>query len=58
MEAYQLAISESFYATDDASLVQHLGMPIRYIWDNDFNLKITDETDLFFARQLIEKKKL
>ena len=58
VEAYQLAISESFYATDDASLVQHLGMPIRYIWDNDFNLKITDETDLFFARQLIEKKKL
>jgi len=33
-------------------------MKIRYIWDNAFNIKITDEADLFFARQLIEKKKL
>jgi len=58
MEAYHQAYKDNFFSTDDASLVQHLGMKIRYIWDNAFNIKITDEADLFFARQLIEKKKL
>ncbi|CAO81341.1 2-C-methyl-D-erythritol 4-phosphate cytidylyltransferase [Candidatus Cloacimonas acidaminovorans] len=58
MEAYHQAYKDSYFSTDDASLVQHLGMKIRYIWDNDFNIKVTDEADLFFAKQLIEKKKL
>lgn len=58
MEAYQQAYKDNFFSTDDASLIQHLGLQVRYIWDNDFNLKITDEADLFFAKQLIEKNKI
>ncbi|PKN71791.1 MAG: 2-C-methyl-D-erythritol 4-phosphate cytidylyltransferase [Candidatus Cloacimonetes bacterium HGW-Cloacimonetes-3] len=55
MEAYLHAYSESFMGTDDASLLEQMGEKIRYVLCSDFNLKITDETDLFFATQLIEK---
>jgi len=58
MEAYIEAYRDNFYSTDDASLIQHIGMKVRFLWDNDFNIKITDEADLFFAKQLIEKNKI
>ena len=58
MEAYIAAYRNNFYSTDDASLIQNLGERIRVLWSDDFNIKITDEADLFFAKQLIEKNKI
>ena len=58
MEAYIAAYRNNFYSTYDASLIQNLGERIRVLWSDDFNIKITDEADLFFAKQLIEKNKI
>ena len=55
MEAYLKAYADGFLGTDDSSLIERLGKKVRFLLCNDFNLKITDETDLFFATQLIEK---
>lgn len=55
MEAYLKAYAEGFVGTDDASLLERNGRKIRYLLCSEFNLKITDETDLFYATQIIEK---
>jgi len=55
MEAYLNAYAKGWDGTDDASLLEQMGHKVRYLLCSEFNLKITDETDLFFATQLIEK---
>lgn len=55
MEAYLHAYANGFVGTDDASLLELLGEKVRYVLCSEFNIKITDETDLFYATQLIEK---
>ncbi len=55
MDAYLESYAKGFVSTDDASLVEQMGQKVRYMVCSEFNLKITDETDLFFATQLIEK---
>lgn len=54
MAAYDKAYQEGFVSTDDAALVEHYGGKVRYQFCSDLNLKITDDLDLFFARQIIE----
>jgi len=41
-------------ATDDAALVEALGLPVAVVAGEPFNLKITDPTDLIVARALIQ----
>jgi len=55
MEAYLNAYAKGWDGTDDASLLEQMGHKVRYLLCSEFNLKITDETVLFFATQLIEK---
>lgn len=55
MDAYLRAYADGLLGTDDASLVEHYGTRIRYLLCSEFNLKITDETDLFYATQILEK---
>jgi len=55
MNAYLEAYTEGFSGTDDASLLERLDIKVRYLLSSEFNLKVTDEADLFFASQLIEK---
>ncbi len=55
MKAYHQAYEDAFWGTDDASLVERLGKPVRYLYASEVNFKITDELDLFLATQLLEK---
>lgn len=55
MEAYLSAYNDGFLGTDDASLLERMGVKPRFLLCSEYNLKITNEADLFFATQLIEK---
>jgi len=55
LNAYLEAYAAGFTGTDDASLLERLGIKVRYLLSSEFNLKVTDEADLFFASQLINK---
>lgn len=50
--AYEMAFREGFYATDDAALVERLGLPVKMVPGTDDNIKITTTTDLLLARAL------
>lgn len=52
--AYEKAYQEGYISTDDSALVEHFGNRVRYKFCSDLNLKITDEVDLFFARQILD----
>lgn len=52
MKCYHRAMTEGYYATDDAALLEHYGYSVHYLTDSSFNLKITDEFDLFLAEQI------
>jgi 2-C-methyl-D-erythritol 4-phosphate cytidylyltransferase len=54
MAAYEQAYQEGYVSTDDSALVEHAGGKVRYKFCSDLNLKITDEMDLWFARQIID----
>lgn len=58
LAAYDRAYQEGFVSTDDSSLVEHFGGKVYYRFCPDLNIKITDELDLFFARQIIENNLL
>lgn len=45
-----------YRATDDASLVEHLGHPVKIIPGNRYNLKITRREDLEIARAIIRSR--
>jgi len=55
LNAYLEAYTHGWVGTDDASLLEQSGHQVRYLLSSEFNLKVTDEADLFFAAQLIEK---
>ncbi|HOU71952.1 MAG TPA: 2-C-methyl-D-erythritol 4-phosphate cytidylyltransferase, partial [Candidatus Syntrophosphaera sp.] len=54
LAAYERAYQEGYVSTDDSALVEHNGGKVRYKFCSDLNLKITDEVDLFFARQILD----
>ncbi len=54
-EAYQRAIEEGFTGTDDASLVERLGINVHIILGSYNNIKITTPEDLALANLLIKK---
>ena len=49
--AYKQVYQPQF--TDDASVVEHLGVPIECIQGDDNNIKITRPADLFLAQQIL-----
>ena len=55
LKAFQKAISDNFYGTDDASLVERIGGKISIVEGNYDNIKITTPEDLELA-QLIAKR--
>lgn len=55
-EAYQKAGPPGREATDDAMLVERLGVPVRIIEGSRFNLKITTSEDLVLAEALLRIK--
>jgi 2-C-methyl-D-erythritol 4-phosphate cytidylyltransferase len=53
-EAYRRADEDRFYGTDDASLVERMGFPVKMIPASYENIKITTPEDLLMADYLIQ----
>lgn len=50
-KAFADAERDGFTGTDDASLLERCGIPVRFIEGSPSNLKITTQTDVFYAEQ-------
>jgi len=50
-QAYEMAFDSPI--TDDASLVDRIGVKVATVWGNDKNIKITTPLDFILAEQLI-----
>jgi 2-C-methyl-D-erythritol 4-phosphate cytidylyltransferase len=53
IDAHRRARDDEFTGTDDASLVERLGHPVRMVEDSDENIKITTPKDLEFAGMML-----
>ena len=56
VRAYEYAIQHNMTATDDASFVEAIGGKIAIVEGSNWNIKITDPTDLLVARAIHEKE--
>jgi len=52
-EAHEIAQKDGFEATDDASLLERMGIPVHIIAGSKHNLKITTEEDLILADAIL-----
>ena len=52
-EAFQKAQRESYYGTDEGSLVEYLGKPVRIVSGSELNMKITHKEDLIIGKSLL-----
>jgi len=57
-EAYLKAYEDELVCTDDASVLEHSGIPVHIVLTGDTNIKITDESDWLIAESLLERNKL
>ena len=55
LNACNKAAGTGFIATDDASLVEYAGHPVRVVEGSQDNIKITYPADLFFAGQWLKQ---
>ncbi len=55
LEAYQNAFREGFYGTDDASLVERMGVSVKTIPGSHDNIKITTPEDIIRGTFLLKK---
>lgn len=56
LRAYQKAKKEKFRGTDDASLVERAGIPIKIVRGSYDNIKITTPEDLILAEAILKKR--
>ncbi len=56
LEAYRQAMREGFYATDDAALVERLGVPITVVEGSYDNIKITTPEDLAIGEMIVKRR--
>ncbi|MCK5573094.1 MAG: 2-C-methyl-D-erythritol 4-phosphate cytidylyltransferase [Bacteroidetes bacterium] len=56
LDAHKAAREAGYLGTDEASLVERLGVPVRIVEGDDWNVKITTRNDLLLARWLIRGK--
>jgi 2-C-methyl-D-erythritol 4-phosphate cytidylyltransferase len=56
-EAFDRALAEGYYGTDDSSLVEHLGHNVIVLMGSDRNIKITKPSDLPLARLFIAQER-
>jgi 2-C-methyl-D-erythritol 4-phosphate cytidylyltransferase len=54
-EAYRKAAEDDFCGTDDASLVEHLGIPVKMLPGSYRNIKITTPEDLVLAEAFLKE---
>ncbi len=55
-DAYDRAIKDNFYSTDDASLLEHYGYPVQVVEGDFQNIKITTPDDLILAEALLGRR--
>ncbi|WP_022668411.1 2-C-methyl-D-erythritol 4-phosphate cytidylyltransferase [Desulfospira joergensenii] len=55
LKAFDFARETGFTGTDDASLMEHAGLPVYTVQGNLFNIKITTREDLEFAEFLMKR---
>jgi len=53
-KAYEKALQDNFYGTDEASLVERLGVEIAIVTGSAFNLKITRPEDLILGQAILK----
>lgn len=53
-KAYQKALNDKFYATDDSALVERLGVEVQILPGSNANIKITNREDLRLVERLIQ----
>lgn len=56
-QAYKKAYTDSFYATDDSTLVERLGVKVRIVEGLYENIKITTPEDIELAKLIVERDK-
>jgi 2-C-methyl-D-erythritol 4-phosphate cytidylyltransferase len=55
LAAYERAAADGFYGTDDASLVERMGIPVRMIPGDADNIKVTTPEDLARGERMIRR---
>jgi 2-C-methyl-D-erythritol 4-phosphate cytidylyltransferase len=58
MEAHESALAEGFTGTDEASLVERIGKPIKIIKSTHDNIKVTTKEDLVLAEKIVQKRSM
>ena len=56
LQAYQKAKAEGFAGTDDASLAEYSGCPVKVIMGNYRNIKITTKEDLLIGEAFLKEE--
>jgi 2-C-methyl-D-erythritol 4-phosphate cytidylyltransferase len=56
LHIHQKAAEEDCLGTDDASLAERLGIPVKIVEGNYDNIKLTTPEDLYFAEAIIRKR--
>jgi 2-C-methyl-D-erythritol 4-phosphate cytidylyltransferase len=56
-QAYRKAYEDNFYGTDDAMLVERMGIPVKVVEGSYDNIKITTREDLLLAEALIRARR-
>lgn len=55
ISAYRKAEADGFQATDDASLMEHAGFPVRLVNGSKINIKITQKEDLIMMNAVLQQ---
>lgn len=56
MNAHKIAKQDGFTATDDASLVERLGIQVKIVPGDRYNIKITSKEDVELSRALLQSR--
>ena len=56
-KAYEAAYGDNYYGTDDASLVERIGVKVTMIYGSYDNIKITTQDDIMLAEILTRRFK-
>jgi len=56
--AYESAMRDGFYSTDDAALCERMGYPVEVVTGNHENIKITTPDDLLYAEWIVHSRRL
>lgn len=57
LKAYEAAKTDGFMGTDDASLAEHCGYPVKIIMGSYRNIKITTKEDLLIGEAFLKEEK-